>query len=144
MKILIASCCASLVVSGASGSSYTVTCPAKFPNEHIRFAGAPAGWAPYAPSPLEATTADVMYGPPESYTYAVPDTYKEGKRRITATWKLAPGAEHQKWLQCGYGRAAELTLSQPLQAATTECTVTRTIDANGNVTRVAAVCKLKP
>lgn len=132
-----------LLAGDVDASSITVTCPAKFPAEQIAFVDTPAGWTPFAPSSLEVSSAQVMYGPPASYTYAAPNSSREEKRKVTEKWALAPGAESPKWLQCGYGGAAEITLSRPLPAATSECTITRHRDANRNVTKVEAVCDLE-
>lgn len=143
MKLLLTTCLAAFTVN-APAATITIECPAKFPREQIKFTGTPAGWTPYTRSSLEVTTAEMLYGPPSSYTYAIPTKHTEGKRRDVATWGFSPGPETEKWLQCGYGAASEVSISRPLPAATSECTVTRTRDANGNVTKVVAVCTLAP
>jgi hypothetical protein len=143
MKLMLTACIGALMTN-ASAATITIACPEKFPREQISFTGTPAGWTPYTRSSLEVTTAEMLSGPPSSYTYLVPFKYTEGKRRDVAMWGFAPGAETEKWLQCGYGAASEVSISRPLPAATSECTVTRTKDANSNVTKVVAVCKLEP
>jgi hypothetical protein len=143
MKILL-STCLGLLAASASAATIKIECPGKFPREQIAFTGTPAGWTPYTRSSLEVTTAEMLSGPPSSYTYLVPFKYTEGKRRDVAVWGFAPGPETEKWLQCGYGAASEVSISRPLPAATSQCTVTRYRDASGNVTKVEAVCALEP
>jgi len=143
MRLLLLTCSACFVMVDVMAATITINCPAKFPAEQITFSGTPAGWTPYTRSALEVTTADLMHGPPSSYEYAVPSKYRDEKRRVVATWGVTPGPGMKKWLQCGYGAAAELSLSQPLPESTSECTVIKHKDAQGNVTKVEAICQLE-
>jgi len=144
MRFLLFTLCSGVMTLSTAASTITINCPSNFPAEVMKFSGAPAGWTPFAPYSLEVLTADIMYGPPSSYKLAVPTTYRESKRHIVATWGLSPRPEDPKWLQCGYGRGAEVTLSTQLPANVSECTVTRYKDAEGNVEKVEATCKLTP
>ncbi|MCU6500885.1 hypothetical protein LPN04_24085 [Rugamonas sp. A1-17] len=132
-------CCALLAMAGAPAATITIQCPDKFPAEAIHFSAAPTGWTPYAPNALEARTAELMYGPPSSYTYAAPTTFHEGKRRDVGVWGASATGEN--WLQCGYGAGRELTLSQRLPPVT-DCTITMHKDTQGNVVKVSASCRL--
>lgn len=138
MKMRFLFCCAVSGCSCATAATITIQCPEKFSAESIHFSAAPKGWTPFAPDALEVSTAELMYGPPSSYTYAAPTTYLEGKRRDVGTW--AASSSDQNWLQCGYGAGKELTLSQQLPSNIADCTITKHKDAQGNVGKVIAIC----
>ena len=135
-------CCAIAGTTSAAAATITIACPDKFPVEAIHFSGAPRDWTPFAPSALEVLTAELMYGPPSSYTYVAPTTYHKGKRRDVGLW--AASSTDQNWLRCGYGAGGELTLSRPLPAQVTDCTITKHKDAQGNVEQVIATCTMAP
>jgi len=131
-------------VTGTASAAETITikCPDKFSAESIQFSVTPKDWTPFAPAALEVLTAELMYGPPSSYTYAAPTTYHAGKRRDVGVWSTS--SADQNWLQCGYGAGRELTLSRPLPLNVTDCTITKHKDARGSVEHVVAVCTLAP
>lgn len=139
MRCLLLAWCA---VAGTTCAAATITiaCPDKFPVESIQFSTVQSEWTPFAPAALEVVTAELMYGPPSSYTYAAPTTFQSGKRRDVGVWSASSTGKN--WLQCGYGAGRELTLSRPLPPGVTDCTITKNKDDRGNVERVVAVCTL--
>jgi hypothetical protein len=58
-----------------------VECPAEFPATAIKFNEAAPGWTPYAPSSLQVSGGDLMYGSPASHLLAKPTTYRQHKDR---------------------------------------------------------------
>lgn len=142
MKMVAFTCCALATAHAVSAATISVECPKKFPADAIFFKGTPQGWTAFAPSELEVTSGELMYGPPSSYTYAVPATYRAGKRLEVGTWGAS--STGQNWLQCGYGAAKELTLSQQLPPGLAECTIKKYKDPRGNVEQVSASCTVAP
>lgn len=124
----------------AAPTTFSIRCPAHVAADIIRVAPAPEGWMPFVPSSLEVRGAELMFGPPASYKLARSSSYRRFKRRTVSTWELAGLPDAEKWLRCGYGAADEITLSRQLPTDVTQCEVTRDLDADGNVTTVAAVC----
>lgn len=128
--------------SVAHASSITILCPAEFPVQTINFGPPPQGWTPFAPSSLRVGSGELMYGPPSSYQSAKPSSYREERNRNIASWKLRELTKEEKWLSCGYGMAAELTLSRQLPGNVAECTIITDKDSYRNVTAVHATCTL--
>lgn len=125
------------IAARAAPSTLSIECPAKFPAESVKFSAPPTGWTPTAPHSLELGSAEVMHGPPSSFAYAAPSTYKLGKRRDVGTWGMGSG---ENWVQCGYGARGELRLSRQLPAGTSSCTITKDKDAEGNLIKAVALC----
>ena len=141
----VAICTAACVLSCNTvvhASSITILCPAEFPVQAINFGTPPQGWMPFAPSSLRVGSGELMYGPPSSYQSAKPSSYREERSRNIAIWTLSELTKEEKWLSCGYGMAAELTLSRQLPGNVAECTIITDKDSYRNVTTVQATCTL--
>jgi hypothetical protein len=126
--------------SASAANTINIECPPEFPETAISFNDAVPGWTPYMPTSLHVSSADLMYGPPQSHLLAKPATYRRLKGRETATWHLKDQATTPKWLSCSYGATGEVTLSTRLPANVAECTVTVHKESDGNVTTVVASC----
>ena len=88
----------------------------------------PAGWTPFYPFEfqpgLPLNAAGLMWGPPSSMTMSKPSWHGVVRGHDVERWLELGSSE--KWMACYYGDHGQhdAILSQPIDAATTECTVT--------------------
>ncbi len=109
--------------------------PEGIPREDVRVVRAPAGWTPFVPfeyTPgVPLTSAEVMYGPPSVMAISKPNSGSRNTEKWTDIRPMSDGV----WMACFYGDNGrqDMILSQRLDDATTECTVTYSKDAQKRV-----------
>ncbi|NGZ82877.1 STY0301 family protein [Duganella aceris] len=119
---------------------YQVACPDLFDARRIRFDAIAQGWTPFAPSSLMVTAGAIIYGAPVTRAGVEPSAASDGRYETMATWQMRQVPGLQKWLNCGYGAANELTLSKIIPQDVFVCTVITSKDLQAKVTGVVARC----
>lgn len=131
------------LAAATPADQYDVSCPSLLDMKAVAFVGTevPRDWKPYMPMSLDVRSAYLMYGPPEAQRPAIPMSHHDGIRTTTSKWDFTDLPNDEKWLSCGYGRGAELTLSKPLPRNVSTCTVTAKKDKHGWIVSVAVHCE---
>ncbi len=119
---------------------YRVACPELFDARNVHFDTISQGWTPYVPTSLMVRTGRIMFGAPEAKSDVKPSSSVDSKYESMAAWQLRNVPGLQKWLNCGYGAANELTLSKIIPQDVYACTVITSKDQQANVTGVVAEC----
>ena len=127
-----------LAQTAAGAADLSAECPLTLPEASVSVS-APTGWVG-GPSRtfVRLTEYGMMAGAPETMTYLVPSRSKDGRIKGTLTWVFAAGDE--KWLYCRYGGSNVIQVAKRLDDAATYCTITRTSDKHGAITRAAVAC----
>lgn len=125
----------------AGAADLSAECPLTLPEASVSV-HAPVGWVG-GPSRtfVRLTEYGMMAGSPETMTYLVPSRSKTGKAQESSTWVF--GAGDEKWLYCRYGGSNVIQVAKRLDDAATSCTITRTSDKRGAITRAAVVCSTR-
>lgn len=82
----------------------------------------PPGWNSFVGAPLYLHAAAAMSSPPEQLGELIPASYRRDKWGMVYTYKIGGEFPYGKWLACMYGKSDQVTLAQPLPAATSACT----------------------
>lgn len=127
-----------LAQTAAGAADHSAECPLTLPEASVSVS-APTGWVGGSSRTfVRLTEYGMMAGAPETMTYLVPSRSKEGIIKGASTWVFAAGDE--KWLYCRYGGSNVIQVAKRLNDAATSCTITRTSDKRGAITRAAAAC----
>lgn len=139
VKALVFAALALALAQGtASAANLTAECPITLPAGAVSVR-APTGWVGGQSQGLvRLTSYGMMAGAPETMTYLVPSRSNSGRITGSSTWIFGRGDE--KWLYCQYGESTAILVAKRLDDAATSCTVTRTSDKRGSITRAAVAC----
>jgi hypothetical protein len=99
-------------------------------------------WQPSIEGPLYLHSATISEGPPGSFAQLRgEDRNLPGKPAITSYTFGALSVEQGKWLDCHYGKGAEVTLSRRLDDKVNECVITNLKRDPAERQAVTILCK---
>jgi hypothetical protein len=125
----------------ATSAAQKVECPAEIPAPSIQVVNMP-GWKAFIQFPLHLSSAGMSAGPPESLAVLRGEPLnKKGQPEMTRFEFGEMGFDQGKWLDCGYGAGAQITLSKRLDDSLKECTVTYLQPERPDRTIVKIGCK---
>jgi hypothetical protein len=118
-----------------------VECPPNIQPSSIQVANTP-GWQPLVQSPLYLASAGMSAGPPESLAILRGEQLNSKGQPHSIRYEFgATELQHGKWLNCGYGEDAAITLSKRLDDSVKECTVTYVKQKTPGRQEINIICK---
>lgn len=131
----------SLQTAHAAAQGKPIACPLQIQPQAIKVA-AGAGWIPHVEFPLQLYSAGMSSGPPGSLQTLRGAELRRTKQLISTSFGFDPDARsNQVWLDCKYGEAGEISISQRLDDRIRECTVTKFKPIPGEPRRIEIQCK---
>jgi hypothetical protein len=123
--------------AASASAAETVTCPATFPMQSLRYATTADGWKPEPgerPAPLVGW--GLFSGPPAELASLQETTEHKGQ----AIWQLAPPYPGGLWVQCVYAGGA-LTLTRRLSLTTGVCVAPGEVPPSSKPKAISFVCR---
>jgi hypothetical protein len=96
-------------------------------------------WQPHVDYALPLFGAGMSSGPPESEMQLRGEPL-DAKGNATS-YEFGSGSAEQRWLDCHYGRAGEVTLSRKLDDRIRQCVITHFKEVQGEPRRIAIRCR---
>lgn len=134
----MAAACLLLARAPAHAKPDQIACPLEIRPPSITVKGE-NGWVPYVPFPLRLYSAGMSGGAPETLTIlrGEPQPAKKG------TYKTLYGFNRgdEKWLDCDYGEAGEISMSKRLDDRLERCVITIFPDLRDRPRRIIVDCR---
>lgn len=135
---IVAASCLLLAQATAHAKSDQIACSLEIRPPSITVKGE-KGWVPFVPFPLRLYSAGMSGGAPETLTILRGEPQPAKK----STYKTLYGfsTDEEKWLDCDYGEAGEISMSRRLDDQFTQCVITILPDLRGQPRRIAVDCQ---
>lgn len=115
-----------------------VTCPLEIQQSSIKVSANP-GWVPHVTFPLRLYSAGMSGGAPGSLLVLRGQPQPAKKGVYKTLYDFSAGDE--KWLDCDYGDAGEISMSRRLDDGLTQCVITILPDIPAKPRRLTVECR---